>query len=143
MRLDARERRVLNSIADDLTASAPELASRLAVFNRLAYGEQMPVNRGAKVEGRRERRGARPRRGYRRGRASQVGQRGRKRGPLIRIAGTGRGRVIPVLAVMAATTVIVIAVAVALSATSHHAVRTRQVVQCAHRWPVQCAGQRG
>lgn len=142
MRLDARERRALNSIADGLVASAPELASRLTLFNRLASGEQMPEDPGAKVEeGRRERRGARPRRGHRRGRAGPVGRRGRERGPLMRIADTGRWRVIPVLAVMAATTVIVIAAGVVLSATGHPGVRTHQVVQCAHRWPVQCSGR--
>ena len=69
MSLDAWEEKALSSIADDLTASAPEFASRLSVFNRLTCGEQMPGNPRAKDEdGRRSNRHAPPQRGHRRGR---------------------------------------------------------------------------
>jgi hypothetical protein len=121
--LDAREERTLNSIADNLTAAAPELASRLSVFNRLASGEQMPEHLAVKAEGRRGRHDART---------------GGKRRPLMRASGEGMWPVFPVVAVMAVTTVIMIAVGVVLSTTSHPPARTHPVVQCARTWPVQC-----
>lgn len=43
MSLDARERRVLDSIRDGLARSDPPLAARLAMFTRLASGEEMPA----------------------------------------------------------------------------------------------------
>lgn len=53
MSLDAWEERALGSIADGLSASAPELASRLSVFNQLTCGERMPEYPWVKAEGRR------------------------------------------------------------------------------------------
>ena len=41
--LSAREQRTLRRVADELAASAPELASMFGVFNRLAWGEAMPA----------------------------------------------------------------------------------------------------
>jgi hypothetical protein len=41
--LSVREQRTLRRIAAELAASAPELASILGVFNRLAWGEAMPA----------------------------------------------------------------------------------------------------
>lgn len=37
------EQRTLSCIADELAASDPKLASTLAVFNRLTWGEKMPA----------------------------------------------------------------------------------------------------
>lgn len=47
MTLSARERRTLGCIADELAGSDPNLASLLAVFNRLTSGEEMPPPRRA------------------------------------------------------------------------------------------------
>ncbi len=43
MSLGAWEKRALDSIADALAGSAPNLASLLAIFSQLATGEAMPV----------------------------------------------------------------------------------------------------
>ena len=43
MSLSAREHRALDSIKDGLAESDPGLASRLAIFSRLASGEEMPA----------------------------------------------------------------------------------------------------
>jgi hypothetical protein len=37
------EQRTLSSLADELAASDPKLASTLAAFNRLTWGEEMPA----------------------------------------------------------------------------------------------------
>jgi len=42
MSISARERQALDSIENDLAASGPELAAKLAVFARLTAGEEMP-----------------------------------------------------------------------------------------------------
>jgi hypothetical protein len=42
MSLSAREKQALDSIEGGLAGSAPELASLLATFSRLAAGEEMP-----------------------------------------------------------------------------------------------------
>ena len=47
MSLSAWEQRTLSCIADELAASDPELASILAVFNRLTRGEAMPAHQHA------------------------------------------------------------------------------------------------
>jgi fatty acid desaturase len=44
MGLSAREQRALRSIEGRLTVSAPQLASRLAVFTRLNAGEAFPAS---------------------------------------------------------------------------------------------------
>jgi len=43
MGLSAREKQALRSIEGSLTASAPGLASRLAIFTRLNVGEEFPA----------------------------------------------------------------------------------------------------
>lgn len=45
MSLNSRERRALTAIEQSLSATAPELESLLAMFNRLVEGEAMPVRR--------------------------------------------------------------------------------------------------
>lgn len=51
--MDSRTDTILNSIADDLAASAPGLASRLSIFGRLAAGEPVPLEPGAPAARRR------------------------------------------------------------------------------------------
>jgi hypothetical protein len=41
--LNAHEQRTLRRIADELAVSDPKLASIFGVFNRLAWGEEMPA----------------------------------------------------------------------------------------------------
>lgn len=118
MSLDAWEKHALNSIAHDLAASAPELASCLSVFNRLASGEQMPEEPGAKAEARR----------------------GHRRGLGVRAAHSGTWPVIPVVALMAVTTAIMIAVALVLSSGDREQGRAPQTASCAQSWPVPCPG---
>src|SRR5260370_14012503 len=43
MSIGAWEKQALDSIADGLAGSAPDLASLLAIFSRLASGEAMPA----------------------------------------------------------------------------------------------------
>lgn len=45
--LSGREQRALSSIADELTASDPKLASILTFFNRVTRGEEMPLRQRA------------------------------------------------------------------------------------------------
>jgi hypothetical protein len=52
--LSAHEQRTLSCIADELAASNPKLASILAVFNRVAWGEEMPVRQDVGKSWRRE-----------------------------------------------------------------------------------------
>lgn len=62
MSFNSWEQRTLADIEENLSASAPELASLLAIFNRLTAGEDMPAHARAP----RHLLGARPRRGCRR-----------------------------------------------------------------------------
>jgi hypothetical protein len=131
--LDAWEERALKSIADDLAASAPELASRLLVFNRLTSGERMPEDpRVMKGEERRGRHRTRPRRGSRRGRADWM------RGSVMR----SHGRTvpaIPVVAILAVAAVIMIAIALVRSGSGPRPAGTR-ASHCARTWPMTCSG---
>ena len=52
MALSGREQRALSSIADELAASDPRLASILAFFNRLTRGEELPADQRAGEAGR-------------------------------------------------------------------------------------------
>jgi hypothetical protein len=130
--LDAWEERALKSIADDLAASAPEFASRLLVFNRLTSGEQMPedpqVMRG---EQRRGHRRARPRRGSWRGRAGWM------RDPVMRPHGRTL-RAIPVIAILAVFTAIMIAIALVLGGSGPGGTRASH---CARAWPMTCSSR--
>ena len=45
--LSAHEQRTLSGIADELAASDPKLASILSVFNRLTWGEELPIRQDA------------------------------------------------------------------------------------------------
>lgn len=135
MSLDAWEEQILGSIADGLTASAPELASRLSVFNRLACGEQMPEDLRARGGERRGRHDVRPDRRAQRGRASRHGP---KRGLLARAAERKIWLAIPVLAVMAVTTAILIAVALVQGPAGHKPGGTRPVRQCPTTWALVC-----
>jgi hypothetical protein len=135
MSLDAWEERALNSIAADLAASAPELASRLSVFNRLTSGEQMPEDLQAKAEGRRGHHGARPRRRHRRVRADRM------KGSRTRTAHDGTWPVTPAVAFLAVITGIVIALAVVLNATSHQSGGTRGNGHYAQTRPTPCCGR--
>ena len=49
MSLSASEQQVLDSIEATLTSSAPKLASLLAIFGRLASGEEMPVRERVRI----------------------------------------------------------------------------------------------
>lgn len=85
MSLDSWERRSLVVIEESLSASAPELGSLLATFNRLTAGEDMPPH--AKMRWRppqrRPRKSRRPRRGRQpRGGLPRRCRRRRSRGPL-------------------------------------------------------------
>lgn len=42
MSMSARERQALNSIADELAESAPDLVAKLTAFARTVGGEEMP-----------------------------------------------------------------------------------------------------
>lgn len=143
MSLDAWEEHALKYIADDLAASAPELASRLLVFNRLTSGERMPGHPQAKGEERRGHHRARPRRGSWRGRAGDVGRVGeagrigRMRGPVMR----AHGRTLPVISVvtiLAVVTAILIAVALVLSGPGHSPAGNG-AGHCAQTWPMTCS----
>ncbi|HEX6449734.1 MAG TPA: hypothetical protein VF060_09760 [Trebonia sp.] len=143
MSLDAWEEHALKSIADDLTASAPELASRLVVFNRLTSGERMPGDQRAKMgKKRRGHRRAWPRRGSWRGQAGEagpadgVGRAGWTRGPVMRPRGKALP-VVPVIAILAVVTAIMIAVAVVLSGSGHSPAGTG-ASHCLQAWPITC-----
>jgi hypothetical protein len=130
--LDAWEEYALSSIADDLAASAPGLASRLSMFNRLTSGEQMPESLRAAEEERREHHGARPRRRHRRG---WFGWLSRECGLVARAADEGTWSVIPVVVSMAVTIAILITLGLTLGATHH----THHSGQCTQTWPVPCS----
>ena len=49
MSLNASEQQALDSIEATLTSSDPKLASLLAIFTRLASGEEMPVRERVRV----------------------------------------------------------------------------------------------
>lgn len=49
MSLSASEQQALDSIAATLTSSDPKLASLLAIFARLASGEEMPVRERVRI----------------------------------------------------------------------------------------------
>jgi hypothetical protein len=51
--LSAWEQQVLNSIKDGLASSDPTLVARLAIFTRLASGEEMPAREKIRVGSRR------------------------------------------------------------------------------------------
>ena len=51
MSLSASEQQALASIEATLTSSDPKLASLLAIFARLASGEEMPVREGVGYTG--------------------------------------------------------------------------------------------
>ena len=135
MSLDAWEQRALNSIAESLTASAPEFVSRLLVFNRLTSGEQMPEGLQAKVK---ERHGHG---GHWGGRASLIGGAEGNRGPLMHPSQGGALQVLPVVAALAVTIAVMITLALVLSATSHTSGGIRQASQCAQGWPIPCSGR--
>ncbi len=135
MSLDAWEQRALNSIAASLTASAPEFASRLSVFNRLTSGEQMPEDLQARVK---EQHGHGRHQG---GRASLADSTQGNRGPIMR---PSHGRVLPVIpmaAALALTIAVVITLALVLSATSHTSSGIHQGSHCAQGWPAPCSGR--
>jgi len=71
MSLSTWEQQALDSIRDGLADSDPKLAARLAIFTRLASGEEMPVrekihNASRRLARRRRARARRSRRPYRR-----------------------------------------------------------------------------
>ena len=135
MSLDAWEQRALNSIAESLTASAPEFASRLSVFNRLTSGEQMPEDLQARMK---EQHGHGRHQG---GRASLADGTHGNRGPLMR---PSHGRVLPVLPVataLALTIAVMITLALVMSATSHTSRGIHRASHCAQGWPIPCSGR--
>lgn len=122
MSLSPWEQRTLSCIADRLADSAPELASLLSVFNRLASGEEMPehwhagnARRCERQRSRRNRRLTRPQR--------QAGHVGR--------------RAWPVITALAFISVAMIVVALVLSLTVHDASGNGR---CAQSWPIVCPG---
>ena len=122
--VDSRSQNTLNSIAEELTASAPRLASRLSMFNRLAAGEPVPEEPRALTA----RRGFRPRR------------RGRRR--LRRAARTGTGPMIVATAAMAVATAAMVAVMLVLGAVGHMpGGASRSASQCARLWLTMCSGR--
>jgi hypothetical protein len=62
--LSTREQQALDSIRDDLASSEPALVARLAIFTRLASGEEMPAREKVQAGARRvvRRSGPEPRR---------------------------------------------------------------------------------
>jgi hypothetical protein len=141
--LDAREQRALNSIAESLTASAPEFVSRLLVFNRLTSGEQLPEGLQAKVK---ERHGHEYEDGHghgrhRGGRSSLAGGAEGNRGPLMRPSHGAAAQVLPVVAALAVTIAVMITLALVLSATSSTSAGIRQASHCAQGWPIPCSGR--
>ena len=76
MSLGAWERQALDSIADGLAGSAPDLASLLAIFSRLASGEAMPAREKLQMlrQDRPHRSGGYPRRGKMRPDARRPGR---------------------------------------------------------------------
>jgi hypothetical protein len=60
MSLSAWEQRALDSIKDGLAGSDPMLVGRLAIFTRMASGEEMPTCEKIPVEARRTARRSRP-----------------------------------------------------------------------------------
>lgn len=122
MCLSARERRTLSCIADELTHSAPELASLLSVFNRLTSGEDMPerprAGRTGECERQRSRRSCQ--RTWTQRQASQVSR-----------------RAWPVIALLAFMSVSMIVTALVLSHTSHGAGANGR---CMQSWPIACPG---
>jgi hypothetical protein len=51
--LSTREQQALDSIKDDLTSCDPALVARLAIFTRLASGEEMPAREKVQASSRR------------------------------------------------------------------------------------------
>lgn len=131
MSLEAWEERTLNSIAADLTASAPELASRLSVFNRLALGEQMPGHPQGRETVDRHHHSQPHRR-----RRDRVGRGGETRASLVRAANDRRWLIPVVFVVVMAA--IVTAMALAMSGSSHTPGGSRGTGQCAQMWPLAC-----
>ena len=116
------EQRILSCIADELAASDPKLASNLAVFNRLAWGEEMPARQ--RPDGvRRE-----PGRSRRSRRCTWKRRRQRR---TVRVAWTAIAAWILISAAL-------ITVALVLSHIGHGP-DGRQ--RCTQRWPVTCARQ--
>ena len=139
MSLDAWEQRILDSIADDLTALAPEFASRLSVFNRLTADEQLPEGLQATVK---QRRGHDVARRHGRHRGGRAGGAEGDQGPIMmRPSQGGTTPVLPVVAVLAVIIAVAITLAVVLSTTSHASVGTRQGTPCVQMWPVPCSAR--
>jgi hypothetical protein len=132
--LDAWEKSALNAIANDLTAAAPEFASRLSIFNQLTCGERMPEDQLARDKGGRGRRRARPHLRCPRQRRPRDG----KPRSLMSAPDMGAWPVVLVAIVMLVATAAIIAVALALSVTSQAPGRSRQAGQCAGSWPTAC-----
>jgi len=131
--LDAREQRALNSIAERLAASAPELASRLSVFNRLTSGEQIPEDLQSRVQARHGR--------HRGGGAGLADATEGSRGPLMRPTPGKAWPALPVAAALAVTVAIMITLALVLSATSHTSRGVHQASHCAQGWAIPCPGR--
>lgn len=138
MSLDAWEEHSLSSIADDLVASAPELATRLLMFNRLTSGERMPESVRAAEKARREHHGARPRRRNRRG---WFGWLSRECGLVARAADEGTWSVIPLAVSMALIIAILITLGLVLSGTHHTSGGIHQTGRCAQSWTLPCSGR--
>jgi hypothetical protein len=134
------EDQALRAISAELSCSAPELASRLSLFNRLASGEQLPEHlRAAAPRGSRRHR-ARPRR------AARPGLGSRERGARARfvLARTWLSR--PVVAVvLAGTFVVLVTLGVALGATGHSSAGTAHTAgtagRCSLPFPAVCGGK--
>jgi len=131
--LDAREQRALNSIAVRLTASAPEFASRLSVFNRLTSGEPMPEDLRSTAQQRHGR--------HRGGGASPAYGTEGNRGPLMRPSPGKAWPALPVAAALAVTIAVMITLALVLSATSRTSRGKDQASHCAQAWAIPCPGQ--
>jgi hypothetical protein len=133
--LDAWEERTLKSIAENLAASAPELASRLSVFDRLTSGERMPEDSRAKAEGRPGHHRARPRRRPGHDRA------GRMQGPLMHAPDEGAYPVATLVTILAVTIAVLIALSLVPGTASGPPPGTQQAGLCAQTWPLPCNGR--
>jgi len=115
MSLNAREQQALDSIRDGLASSDPTLVARLALFTRLASGEDMPARE--KVQAGTGQAARRPGRGSRRTR--------------VRYPRSGLQRA--VLLLWLVTTVVLIVVAVVYDRVGGHG-------PCTGAWVTMCTG---
>ncbi len=126
MSLSEREKQALDAIGDRLAGSDPELASQLAIFSRLASGEETPVRK--KIRAILRRAGHRP---YRRTGAHAGTQRFRNARKLYRRLGRRQAALLMPFLI----SIGLFALALVLSRCSHEECSQLQGTACAWRMP--------